>query len=77
MTANDAYEVIKKANPKMSVVECLEFPEFYAFALVPKGKEGEPIGGGYDTVDKRTGELGAFNPIEDFGAFRAAKKICL
>lgn len=77
MTANDAYEIIKKKYPKFSVVSCLEFPGFYAFALVPKGKEGEPIGGGYHTIDKRSGKQGAFNPIEDFDAFRAAKRIHL
>ena len=75
MTAKEAYEIIKKENPGMVTIECLEFLDFYAFALTEKGREDEQIGGGYFTVNKTSGEIGAFNPTEDFDAFFAAKSI--
>lgn len=75
MTVQEAYEIIKKNNPGMIAIECLSFVDFYAFGLTEKGRENELIGGGYDTVDKTTGELGSFNPVQNFDAFFTAKKI--
>lgn len=75
MTVQEAYKIIKKEYPEKVVVECLEFADFYAFALAEKGTEGQPRGGAYDTVDKVSGELDGFNPITDFDAFFSAKKI--
>lgn len=75
MTAKEAYVIIKKENPGMVTIECLEFLDFYAFGLTEKGKEDEQIGGGYITVNKTSGEIGGFNPTEDFDAFFAAKPI--
>ena len=75
VTAKEAYKIIKKKYPDKVVVECLEFNNFYAFALADKGTENEPFGGGYDTVDKNTGKIDVFSPMEDFEAFFTAKKI--
>ena len=69
------FDIIKKENPGMVAVGCLEFADFYAFALTEKGRENEPIGGGYDTVNKVSGALGGFTPTQDFDAFFAAKEI--
>lgn len=77
MTVKEAYEIIKKDNPGMVAVECLEFADFYAFGLAEKGKEDELIGGGYNTVNKTSGKLGGFNPVQDFEAFFAAKRVPL
>jgi hypothetical protein len=75
MTVQEAYEIVKKENPGMVAIVCLEFTEFYAFGLTEKGRENEPIGGGFITVNKSTGETGGFSPTEDFDAFFAAKDI--
>lgn len=77
VTAKEAYEIIKRKHPDKVVVECLEFNNFYAFALADKGTENEPAGGGYDTVDKSTGKIDVFSPVEDFEAFFTAKEIKL
>ena len=53
----------------------MEFEDFYAFALKDKGSENELAGGGYDTVNKDTGEIGTFSPPQDFDAFFSAKHI--
>lgn len=73
----EAYEKIKSDNPDKVVVECLEFADFYAFALADKGSEDETAGGGYDTINKTTGENGTFSPVQDFDAFFAAKTVDL
>lgn len=75
MTVQKAYEIVKQINPRMVAVECLEFPDFYAFALVEKEFEKELSGGGYNTVNKITGEVGVFNPTQDFESFFEAKSI--
>ena len=75
MTAKKAYEIIKTKYPDLVVIECMEFPEFYAFALTEKGKEDELVSGGYNTVNKTTGEMGGINPIHNFEAFSTAKEI--
>lgn len=77
MTIQEAYNKIKNNNPDKVIVECLEFVDFYAFALTDKGSEDEPAGGGYVTINKTSGEIGAFSPVQDFDAFFAAKKIDL
>ena len=75
MTAKEAYEIIKKEQSGMVAIECLEFPDFYAFGLTEKGEEDEAFGGGYYTVNKISGELNTFTPTQDFEAFFAAKTI--
>ena len=75
MTVQEAYEIVKDKYQGMVAVDCLEFPDFYAFGLTEKGREDEPVGGGYVTVNKQSGVLGGFSPTQDFDAFFAAKPI--
>lgn len=77
MTAKEALEIIKGKYPDMSVIECLEFPDFYGFALTEKGEEDEPTGGGYITVSKEDGTISAFTPTMDLELFLSAKFIDL
>ena len=77
MTVKEAAQVILREYPDKSIVGCLDFPAFFAFALVDKGREGELFGGGYDTVNKADGTLGSFSPTDDLELFRKAKKIKL
>ena len=66
MTVQEAYEIIKKENPRMKVIQCLDFAEFYAFALADKNWSGELVAGAYTTVNKNTREVGILFPYEDF-----------
>ena len=75
MTIQKAYETIKHNYPDKVVVECLEFADFFAFALTDKGVENESAGGGYDTINKTSGAIGTFSPVQDLEAFIAAKQI--
>ena len=77
MPIKDALQIIINKLPGMSVIECLEFPEFYAFALAEKGKEKEDFGGGYHTINKRDGSLSTFIPTMDFQLFQSAIPIDL
>ena len=75
MNAKEAMRTIKNKYPSKVVVECLEFNDFYAFALSEPGRENEDVGGGYDTVSKKNGNVSTFNPTEDFEAFMSATGI--
>lgn len=75
MIAKDASRIVSAHYPNKTVIECLEFPDFYAFAMVDKGREGELYLGGYYTVDKNNGAIGGFSPADDWDALDAAKKI--
>lgn len=63
MTAKEAYKILKKEYPDLAAYECFEFPELYAFALWERGWNGEPIAGGYHTVNKTTGEIGGMTSV--------------
>ena len=75
MTVQEAYEIVKKRYPDLVAVECLDFPDFYAFALAEKGREHKAMCGGYITVIKESGKIDGFSPPQDFEAFFAAKSI--
>lgn len=75
MSLEDAIKVIEKEYPDMVILEYWDFPDFFGFVLTEKGREDEPFGGGWDTVNKTDGTIGVFNPIDDFDLFRKAKKI--
>lgn len=77
MTAKEANKILLAKYADKVVLECLEFPSFYAFSLVNKNQVGKTVGGGMYTVDKNTGALGRFSPTTDLDAFLAAKKINL
>lgn len=75
MTASEAANILRKKYNDKSIVECLDFNDFYAFAMVDKGKENDDIAGGYDTVNKKTGGISVFNPTDDLEAYLSAKTI--
>lgn len=75
MKAKEAAEIIKRKNEDFVIIDCLEFDDFFAFALTEKGRENELFGGGYDTVSKKDGSTSTFNPVQDFDKFFAAKHI--
>lgn len=75
VTVKEAMQIIKNKYSDMSVIECLDFPDFFAFGLTEKGAESEDVGGGYFTVAKDSGKLGGFTPTQDFEAFLTAKQI--
>ena len=77
MNVKEAIKRVKTKYPKKVILQCLEFPAFYGFALVDEDLKDEFVTGGYTTVNKHTGVFGAFNPPEDFDAFFAAQRIDL
>ena len=77
MTVKDASRIVMAHRPNKTIIECLEFPNFYAFAMVDKGRENEWFLGGYYTVDKVDGTIDGFSPVDDVDALFAAKPIDL
>ena len=75
MLIEEALKIIKNNFPEMEIIECLEFPEFYAFAIIGKGAEHRDFGGGYNTVSKRDGSLSTFTPTADIQLFMSAKSV--
>ena len=75
MTAKEASQILKSKYKDMSIVEYLNFVDFFAFALIANGKETESFAGGYDTVDKKTGSISTFNPTEDMASYMSADSI--
>lgn len=75
MTAQEAYEIIKKEFPGKVAYSCLEFEEFFGFLLTNNPDGEELLGVAYRTVNKDTGEIGLFYPTWDFKKYLASKKI--
>ena len=70
-------QALQKAHTKVDNLDCigvLDMGEMWAFAF---GKKGEMCGGAYITVDKSNGELGTFNPIQNFELFRKSKRVAI
>lgn len=74
MTPKEAYLILKKTTTRVAKA-CREFPEFYAFFMVEKEHFDEDYVGGFDTVNKTTGKIDAFSPVEDFDAYFKSKPI--
>ena len=77
MTAKDASRIVMALRPNKTIIECLEFPDFYAFAMVDKGREGEWYLGGYWTVGKADGAIGDLRPVDDWDALSVIRQIDL
>lgn len=76
MEVREAYNIMKSEYPNKKLIECLEFDDFFAFCLVDRTvQDGDLIGGAYDTVDRKTGGISSFNPIQNLAAFMEAKII--
>lgn len=58
LTVRDAYEVVKKHNPKMTAFSCYEYESYYAFGLEPEDlEEGDMFANStVYKVDKLTGK---------------------
>ena len=71
MTVQEAYEIIKARHEDMKVLECIENETLYAFSFVPLDfdEENDRIGGGYDIVNKETGETTVFSIPQMFEEF--------
>lgn len=75
MKVQDAYELVKKLKPDCRLLECLEFEDFFAFFMVPRSYIDEGVVGAYDTVNKKSGLLGSFNPTENLSVYLSGKVI--
>lgn len=74
MLINEAARKIKELPGRNVIVECLDFNDFWAFLALENENENN-VAGAYDTVSKQTGEIGVFNPIEDFEKFLKSTSI--
>lgn len=76
MTFEQALQKAQNKQPKDYLCHgALDMGEFWAFSFHPKLDKDDWWGGGYDTVNKKTGELGTFNPPDDLELFAKAKRI--
>lgn len=78
MTPEEAYEKLQIGKMPMQVMDCLDFGDFYAFALAPINVKKDSkycIGTVLDAVDKKTGNVFSYDITDDPDAFRAAKRL--
>ena len=70
MTIQEAYEKVKQLPNNNFLIECLDLGDSWGFGFSQKPYDENDsntwVGGAYDTVNKQTGEIGAFNPFHDF-----------
>ena len=79
ISANEAYEIMQKNLKENSyIVDMDECSNAYVFGIMDRGEEGKYRDiGGYDQVDKETGEVGVMWLLEWFDEVEAGtvKKI--
>jgi hypothetical protein len=83
MTLHEAYLKAKVKAEKMGLphlVGCTDFGDFWGFRfsslIYDENDEHTWVGGGgYETVNKQTGEIGNFVPLMDFDLFEKGKPI--
>jgi len=81
MTLQEAYIKAKmsdKEHENAYLLSCTDYGEFWGFAFSPYPPD-TVVGGGYDvTVNKKTGEMGEYNPFNDgFDLLNNAKDVSL
>lgn len=65
MTANDAYFELIKVYPQFNIVACYEYDSRFVFEIRQNGVESdEPQFDSLMSVDKTTGEVSVFNPMD-------------
>lgn len=76
--AKRAYEILSKEKPVSKVAGCLDFGDFYVFALVPFYEPNDEtfiIGTVMDSVDKNSGQIGLYDITSDINAYENAKVV--
>lgn len=65
MTANDAYYEVIKVYPQFEISSCYEYDSRFVFEIRQNGVEStDPQFDSLISVDKTTGEVGVFNPMD-------------
>lgn len=65
MTANDAYFELIKVYPQFNIVSCYEYASRFVFEIRQNGvKNTNPQFNSLMSVDKNTGEIDVFNPMD-------------
>ena len=73
MTKEIAKEKVLKKVPTMKVIQELELPSRYVFALSPKESDEDGVlDDPFIAVDKKTGKVSGFNPQMDLENFKKA-----
>ena len=76
MTVQEAYNKIVNYHKDEVLIECCVFGDLIGFVFATDSS-GEPFGGAYDCINKRTGERLSFNPIDDFDLFDKGEVVSL
>lgn len=78
MTVDEAYIIACKEYPLSRVRGCLDFGDFFAFALVPMNvydDEDYFSGTTLTSVNKNTGKIFEYDITSDLDAYEKAKKV--
>ena len=65
MTANDAYYELIKVYPQFNIISCYEYDSRFVFEINQNGVDSDkPEFDSLMSVDKTTGEVSMFNPMD-------------
>lgn len=73
MTAREALDIIQNEYPFKDVTECREYSDKFIFALTSGDKVD--YNSPYKAVDKETGKISAYSPVQDIANFPNGKII--
>lgn len=73
MTKDIAKEKVLKRVPTMKIIQTLDLPSRYVFAVSPKDSEEDGVlDDPFIAVDKNSGKVSGFNPQMDLENFKKA-----
>lgn len=75
MTVNEGLDIVLKNRSDCEAIACLDYGDFYAYALRHSGTAENQTGPYLDGVLKSNGETFIFNLMDDPDAYNHAKKI--
>ncbi len=76
MTVREAYAIVRRDHLNQECASAVDFGDFWGFDFAPEGcKKSDLYGGGYDAIDKDTGERFGFSPTQNFSLFRSGKEV--
>lgn len=78
MTAEKAFDIVKKNHPTERLNTCLDFGKFYTFSFIPINVSN-PFdyftGSIVEAVDKRSGRVYFYDLTSNYNAYERAKKV--
>lgn len=74
MTAQEAHDIFKKANPKLTITEMLNYSDKYYVITALENPNENDFNDPYFAVDKKTGKITRYFPMDDFENFIDARQ---